>query len=63
MVIGLMLVMLFRGYKKPGSVTDINYSDFLKMVESDNVSQVTLQGDSISGLTAKGPFNTFSRWK
>ncbi len=60
MVIGLMLVMLFRGYNEPGSVTDINYSDFLKMVESQNISQVTLQGDSISGLSAKGPFSTFT---
>jgi cell division protease FtsH len=59
-VIGIMLVMLFRGYNEPGSVTNINYSDFLKMVESDNVSRVTIQGDNISGLTAKGPFNTFT---
>jgi len=58
--IGFMLVMLFRGFNEPGSVTDINYSDFLKMVESQNVSQVTIQGDRISGLTAKGPFSTFT---
>jgi cell division protease FtsH len=60
MIIGLMLVMLFRGFNQPGSSVSIGYSDFLSMVENGNVSQVTIEGDTISGFTAQGPFNTFA---
>ena len=55
-----MLVMLFRVFNHPGSSVSIGYSDFLSMVESGSVIQVTIQGDNISGLTAQGPFNTFA---
>jgi cell division protease FtsH len=60
MIIGLMLVMLFRGFNQPGNSVSIGYSDFLSMVESESVSQVTIQGDNISGLSAQGAFNTFA---
>jgi cell division protease FtsH len=56
----LMLVMLFRGFNQPGNSVSIGYSDFLSMVESKSISQVTIQGDNISGLSAQGPFNTFA---
>ncbi len=59
-IIGLMLVMLFRVFKQPGISVSIGYSDFLSMVESQSVMQVTIQGDNISGLSAQGPFNTFA---
>ena len=59
-IIGLMLVMLFRGFDPPENSASIDYSDFLGMVESESVTQVTIQGDNISGLSAKGPFNTFA---
>ena len=55
-----MLVMLFRVFNQPGNSVSIGYSDFLSMVESESVMQVTIQGDNISGLTAQGPFNTFA---
>jgi cell division protease FtsH len=55
-----MLVMLFRVFNQPGNTVSIDYSDFLSMVESESVIQVTIQGDNISGLTAQGPFNTFA---
>ena len=59
-IIGLMLVMLFRVFNQPGNSVSIGYSDFLSMVESASVIQVTIQGDNISGLSAQGPFNTFA---
>ena len=59
-IIGLMLVMLFRVFNQPGNTVSIDYSDFLSMVESESVIQVTIPGDNISGLTAQGPFNRFA---
>ncbi|MBW1784239.1 MAG: ATP-dependent zinc metalloprotease FtsH, partial [Deltaproteobacteria bacterium] len=60
MIIGLMLVMLFRGFNRPGGSVSIGYTDFLGMVENGSVSQVTIEGDNISGFTAHGAFNTFA---
>jgi cell division protease FtsH len=59
-IIGLMLVMLFRVFSQPGNSVSIDYSDFLSMVENASVIQVTIQGDNISGLSAQGPFNSFA---
>jgi cell division protease FtsH len=59
-MIGFMLLMLFRGFNEPGKSASIDYSDFLKMVESGSVTQVTLQGGDITGTTARGPFHTFA---
>jgi len=59
-IIGFTLVMLFRGFNQPGNSVSIGYSDFLSMVESESISQVTIQGDNISGLSAQGSFNTFA---
>ena len=59
-MIGFMLLMLFRGFNEPGNSASIDYSDFLKMVESGSVTQVTLQGGDITGTTAQGPFHTFA---
>jgi len=59
-MIGFLLLMLFRGFNEPGSVNSIDYSDFLKMVESNSITQVTLQGSDITGLSTQGAFNTFA---
>jgi cell division protease FtsH len=59
-MIGFMLIMLFRGFNEPGSIPEISYSDFLKMVESGSVIRVTLQGSNISGLNAQGVFHTYA---
>ncbi|MCD4716933.1 MAG: ATP-dependent zinc metalloprotease FtsH, partial [Desulfobacterales bacterium] len=47
-------------FNQPGNSVSIGYSDFLSMVESESVSQVTIQGDNISGLSAQGSFYTFA---
>jgi len=59
-MIGFLLLMLFRGFNEPGSITSIDYSEFLKMVESKSVTQVTLQGNDITGLSTQGEFSTFA---
>ncbi len=60
LVICLMMIMLFQRFKQPGSSVSVSYSDFLSMVESQSVTQVTIQGDNISGMSAQGPFKTFA---
>ena len=61
LVISLMMIMLFQIFKQPErSTASISYSDFLSMVEKENVIQVIIQGDSISGISSQGPFKTFA---
>jgi cell division protease FtsH len=56
-----MMIMLFQIFKQPdkGSLT-VSYSDFLGMVESGGVNEVTIQGDNISGRSSQGPFKTYA---
>jgi cell division protease FtsH len=56
-----MFIMLFQIFKQPqrGS-TSISYSDFLSLVETGSVMQVTIQGDHISGVSSQGEFKTFA---
>ena len=60
LIIGFMLIMLFRGLNEPANSTSIDYSDFLKMVESGSVTRITLRGDDITGVTGQGAFHTFA---
>ncbi len=57
LVISLMMVMLFQIFKQPdrSNLHSVGYSDFLSMVESGRVVQVTIQGDHITGMSAQGP--------
>ncbi|MBW2048761.1 MAG: ATP-dependent zinc metalloprotease FtsH [Deltaproteobacteria bacterium] len=59
-VISFIIVLLFRttDQTKRSSVS-VSYSDFLDMVESGSITLVTIQGDSISGISVRGPFKTF----
>jgi len=56
-----MMVMLFQVFKQPrsGSIT-ISYSDFLNMVDSESVTDVTIQGEHIMGMSSRGPFKTYA---
>ena len=61
LVISLMMVMLFQMFKHPDrSKVNIGYSDFLNMVESGGVNQVTIQGENITGMSGQGPFKTYA---
>lgn len=57
-IIGLMLVWQFRLFNRPGNSASVGYSDFLNMVESGSVSQVTIEGEKISGQATQGHFHT-----
>ncbi len=61
LVISLMMVMLFQIFKQPstGSIP-VSYSDFLNMVQEESVNQVVIQGDTITGMSARGPFKTYA---
>jgi len=61
LVISLMMVMLFQIFKQPerGSHT-VSYSDFVGMVTSGGVTDVTIQGDHITGMSGQGPFKTYA---
>ena len=61
LVISLMMIMLFQIFKQPDkSRLTVSYSDFLGMVESGSVTEVTIQGDDISGTSSQGPFKTYA---
>jgi len=62
LVISLMMILLFQIFKKETKETgQLSYSEFLNMVEQGEVSQVTIQGDKISGIAERGrSFKTFA---
>jgi cell division protease FtsH len=56
-----MMVMLFQVFKQPrGDNIGVSYSDFLNMVDSESVIQVTIQGEHITGMSSRGPFKTYA---
>ncbi len=61
-IIALLLVALFNMYPSArGPSTTLAFSDFLAEVESGNVAEVTIQGDSIKGSYSDGrPFTTYA---
>ena len=61
LVISLMLIMLFQIFRQPERVSaPLSYSEFLSMVETGRVVQVTIQGDNISGISSQGAFRTYA---
>ena len=63
-IIGLLLIALFNLFQGPStrtSQTPLAFSDFIAEVESGRVSDVTIQGESISGHFSDGrPFATYA---
>ncbi|MEK0084305.1 ATP-dependent zinc metalloprotease FtsH [Benzoatithermus flavus] len=63
-IIGLLLIALFNLFQGPssrGPQTSLAFSDFLSEVEAGRVSDVTIQGDSISGHFQDGrSFSTYA---
>jgi cell division protease FtsH len=56
-----MVIMLFNYFQHPGrSNESVSYSEFLGMVADGSISRVTIQGDNISGESARGSFKTFA---
>jgi len=60
LIIGLTMILLFNLFNKPqGQKTSMTYSEFWTSVESGIISQVTIQGEKITGATQdKRPFVT-----
>jgi cell division protease FtsH len=63
-IIGLLLIALFNLFQSPssrGPQTSLAFSDFLSEVEQGRVSDVTIQGESISGHFSDGrSFTTYA---
>ena len=63
-IIGLLLVALFNLFQQPSSQTGelgIPFSDFIAEIEKGQVSEVTIQGQEISGIYIDGrAFTTFA---
>ena len=55
LVIGLMMLMLLNVFNQPDAGREsISYSEFWNMVESGNVTAVTIQGENITGINQIG---------
>jgi len=62
LIISLMVILLFNMFHQPQqSNLETTYSQFLASVQKGEVSQVTMQGDSVLGTYVNGkPFRTFA---
>src|SRR5215510_2388635 len=62
MVIGLIVILLFNLFQTQQSTRgEIVFSDFLKKVDSNEVREVTLRGNSVNGRLSDGStFKTFT---
>ncbi len=55
LVIGLTMILLFNLFNKPQlQNSDISYSDFISSVESGAITQVSIEGDQITGTLRGG---------
>jgi cell division protease FtsH len=62
LVISLLMVMLFNFFNRPGGGAEqLSYSDFLGLVEKNQISSVVVQGQDIHGTTPEGTrFRTYA---
>jgi cell division protease FtsH len=62
LVISLLMVMLFNFFNRPGGGAEqLSYSDFLSLVEKNQITSVVIQGQDIHGNTPEGTrFRTYA---
>jgi cell division protease FtsH len=62
LVISLVFVMIYHLFNQPKTAQmDVIYSDFLNLVDKSQVTEVTIQGDNISGRLSNGKsFKTYA---
>jgi len=63
LVIGLVFIALFNGFfnRPVAPASDVIFSEFMDKVDTDQVTEVQVQGDNISGMFADGtPFETIA---
>lgn len=57
LVIGLTMILLFNMFNQPQNrMMEMTYSDFIGAVENKSISQVTIQGDQITGKSGGQSF-------
>ncbi len=61
LVICLIMIMVFNVFNNPAGVrNEVSFSDFLEMVDSGQISEVTIQGQNISGKAGSNTFKTYA---
>ena len=61
LVIGLTMILLFNMFNHPQTgVVEMSYSDFMSAVSSNGITQVTIQGDEISGISGGKNFRVIT---
>ena len=61
LVIGLTMILLFNMFNVPQTrMMEMSYSDFIASVESGIITDVTVQGDAISGTSSGQPFRVIT---
>jgi len=60
MIIAAVLLMVFQNFSQPATTEKLDYSDFIREVQSGQVAEVTISGLNIVGRKSNGQvFNTF----
>ncbi len=57
-ITALVIFSLFRQFNQPVASLSLGYSEFIKLVNQGSISEVTIQGDNISGVSSQGTFST-----
>ena len=61
LVIGLTMILLFNMFNQPQTgIVEMSYSDFLSSVSSEGITQVTIQGDEITGTSGGKHFRVIA---
>jgi cell division protease FtsH len=60
MIIAAVLLMVFQNFSQPATTEKLDYSEFIREVQSGQVAEVTISGLNIVGRKSNGQvFNTF----
>lgn len=61
LVICLIMIMVFNVFNHPGSARqEVSFSQFIELAESGQVSEITIQGQNISGTYGSTAFRTYA---
>ncbi|MCD6533238.1 MAG: ATP-dependent zinc metalloprotease FtsH [Deltaproteobacteria bacterium] len=62
LVICLIMIMVFNVFNNPGGVAkhEIGFSEFIELIDSGQISEVTIQGQNISGTYGSTAFKTYT---
>ena len=61
LVICLIMIMVFNVFNNPGVAKhEISFSEFIELVDSGQISEVTIQGQNISGTYGSTAFKTYA---